>query len=184
MTFLLLFCTYPWLRPLLCFVNYSCWWKGNDMWKISGFIHATVYCIWVRRWCMWMFGLLTWHWPWRNYCMLCPWLVHDFFACGLACKVGWLEENDCRAALTRWYHVSSVTATCWCELCCFVWMYVFLMLSQVNKIVEQTKKKCFLDEASLDLRRFRWTAASMYGSTPCYSVFFAGFHLCTSVIQL
>lgn len=49
----------------------------------------------------------------------CPWLVHVFFACGLACKVGWLEENY-RAALTRCYHVSSVTATRWCELCCFV----------------------------------------------------------------
>lgn len=80
--FFLLFCTYPWLRPLLCSVNYSCWWKGHDLWKISGFIHATVYCIWVRGWCMWMFGLLTWHWQWRNNCMLpligacffCMWL--------------------------------------------------------------------------------------------------------------
>lgn len=69
-------------------------------------------------WCMWMFSLLTWHWQWRNYSHIGACFFLFFFACGLACEVGWLDENDYRAA-----DVMVSCKLCYCNL--LMWSMFF-----------------------------------------------------------
>lgn len=54
------FCCFARIHGYSLYVFFPCEWitsvKGCYMWKISGFTQFTAYCMWVRGWCMLMFG--------------------------------------------------------------------------------------------------------------------------------
>lgn len=102
----LLFCTYPWLRPLWVFfpVNESRRWKAVTCGKYL-VLHISQHTVCESEdsvcWCLvkWIGtdceGTIVW--CALDWCMV----FWGFFACGLACKVGWLVENDHRVASTK-----------------------------------------------------------------------------------
>lgn len=125
----------------------------------------TVYCIWVRSWYKWDGRSIDLALTMKELLYVVPSVGACFYACGLAGKVGWLVENDYRAAITKcygtiwalWLQLANVNNIVSYEMEC-----ILVTLSQVNKMAN---KKRFLNEATGDLRMFRVDHKAALGLT-------------------